>query len=493
MKRTSASNEDGHQEHIVIVGGGFGGLFAARALGRSGYRVTLIDKRNFHTFQPLLYQVASGMLTTGDVCTPHRVLLRRYKNVQTLIGIVQEFNPEQREIVHEYGELNYDKLIVATGVKHHYFGNERWADHAPGLKTVEHALRMRRNIFYAFERAEQEADPVRRKQWLTFVVVGAGPTGVELAGAIGELAHRTMVGDFRNFDPKDARILLIEGAGRVLPVYPEKLSHKAANMLAELGVSVHTQTLVENIDGERVSMRGPQGEYEIHADTILWAAGVRASAFGQILAKRTEAELDRGGRVRVEPNMSLPGRPEIFVIGDLAHCTDAKGKQVPGLAPAAIQQGEYVATLLKRAAKGKTTKPFVYRDQGSMAVIGRNRAVGDLNWIKVAGFPAWLLWIGVHVYSLIGGERRLRVLVQWVWRYFTRHTGDRLITGKAAEPQDTSTLENPADSDAATNQRVMKTPEITRRAHLGVPVTARPCQFSNTDARRVGQQEETTP
>lgn len=430
MKNTEIFGHDNGQEHIVIVGGGFGGLFTARALGGSGYRVTLIDKRNFHTFQPLLYQVASGMLTTGDVCTPHRVLLRRYKNVQTLIGTVHEFDPEQRKIVHEYGQLHYDKLIVATGVKHHYFGNGQWADDAPGLKTVEHALRMRRKIFYAFEMAEQETDPERRKQWLTFVVVGAGPTGVELAGAIGELAHRTMVGDFRNIDPKNARILLIEGAGRVLPIYPEKLSRKASKMLAELGVSVHTDTLVKDIQGECVSVSGPQGEYQINADTVLWAAGVRASAFGQILAKRTDAELDRGGRVRVEPNLSLPGRPEIFVIGDLARCTDSKGKQVPGLAPAAIQQGEYVATLLKRAALGKSTHPFVYKDKGSMAVIGRNRAVGDLNWFKVSGFPAWFLWIAVHIYALIGGERRLRVLVQWLWKYFTRHTGDRLITGK---------------------------------------------------------------
>ena len=430
MKEANKTQDESNQEHIVIVGGGFGGLFAARELGRSGYRVTLIDKRNFHTFQPLLYQVVSGMLTTGDVCIPHRVLLRRYKNVRTIMSTVYELDPEKRRIVHQHGELHYDKLIVATGVKHHYFGHDEWADDAPGLKTVEHALRMRRKIFYAYEMAEQEQDPERRKQWLTFVVVGAGPTGVELAGAIGELANRTMVGDFRDIDPKDSRILLVEGTDRVLPVYPEKLSAKAAEMLEELGVTICTETMVEDIDHERVTVNGPDGKYEIKSDTVLWAAGVRASAFGEILAKRTDAELDRSGRVRVEPNLSLPGRPDIFVIGDLANCTDAKGQQVPGLAPAAIQQGEYVAKLLKRSAAGKVTKPFAYKDDGSMAVIGRNRAVGHLKWFNISGFPAWLLWIGVHIYALIGGERRLRVLLQWVWKYFTRRTGDRLITGK---------------------------------------------------------------
>ncbi len=430
MKQVKDMQNNSEQAHVVIVGGGFGGLFAARELGRSGYQVTLIDKRNFHTFQPLLYQVVSGILTTGDVCIPHRVLLRRYKNVRTLMSTVYELDPENRRIVHQHGEMHYDKLIVATGVKHHYFGHDEWADDAPGLKTVEHALRMRRKLFYAFEMAEQEPDLERRKQWMTFVVVGAGPTGVELAGAIGELAHRTMVGDFRSIDPKDSQILLVEGTDRVLPGYPEKLSAKAAEMLEELGVSIHTNTMVENIDRDRVSVKGPDGERLIKSDTVLWAAGVRASAFGGILAKRTDAELDRSGRVRVEPNLSLPGRPGIFVIGDLARCTDGKGKQVPGLAPAAIQQGEYVAKLLKRSAAEKTTKPFVYKDGGSMAVIGRNRAVGNLKWMQISGFPAWLLWIGVHIYALIGGERRLRVMLQWVWKYFTRRTGDRLITGK---------------------------------------------------------------
>lgn len=425
MTRKSTS-----QHHVAIVGGGFGGLFAAQALGRSGYAVTLLDKRNFHTFQPLLYQVASGMLTTGDVCVPHRVLLRRHKNVRCLMSTAVDLDPRRRVLMHQYGELHYDTLIAATGVKHHYFGNDHWGDYAPGLKTVEHALRMRRKIFHAFERAELEEDAAARERWMTFVVVGGGPTGVELAGAIGELAHRTMVGDFRRIDPRDARILLVEGADRILPAYPPSLSRRAEGMLRELGVTVHNHTMVEDIADGEVAMRAPGGNERVQAETVLWAAGVRASAFGEVLAARTGAELDRGGRVRVEPDLSLPEHPEIFVIGDLARCRDARGREVPGLAPAAVQQGEYVARLLKRRARGKSARPFAYTDKGTMAVIGRNRAVADLNWFKMSGFGAWLLWIFVHIYALIGGERRLRVMIQWIWKYFTRRTGDRLITGR---------------------------------------------------------------
>lgn len=421
---------------VVIVGGGFGGLFAAESLGRSGYSVTLLDKRNFHLFQPLLYQVASGTLTTGDIAVPHRVALKRFDNVRTLMSTAYDLDPEARVIKHEHGSLEYDTLIAATGVKHHYFGNDEWGDHAPGLKTIEHALRMRRKIFYAFEMAEMETDPVKRQQWLTFVIVGAGPTGVELAGAIGELAHRTMVGDFRSIDPRSARILLVEGADRVLPAYPEALSRRAERMLGELGVTVRTGTMVEDLGPSSVAMKSPQGSESLDAETVLWAAGVRASAFGELLAKRTAADLDRGGRLRVAPDLSLPDYPEIFVIGDLARCNDARGRDVPGLAPAAIQQGEYVAKLLKRRARGKPVKPFKYVDKGTMAVIGRNRAVGNLKGMKVWGLPAWLLWAVVHLYALIGNERRMRVMTQWVWKYFTRRTGDRLITGRPAHTEE---------------------------------------------------------
>lgn len=428
MTDTSKNNNQRH--HVVIVGGGFGGLFAARKLGATGFDVTLLDKRNFHTFQPLLYQVAAGMLTTGDVCTPHRVTLRRKKNVRTLMSTVHDIDPARRTLRHEAGTLTYDTLIVATGVKHAYFGNDQWAGDAPGLKTVEHALRMRRRIFHAFETAELTSDRNERAPWLNFVIVGAGPTGVELAGAIAELAHRTMVEDFRAIDPQSARIMLVEGAGRVLPVYPEKLSRKAEAMLAELGVEIITDTLVSDIDSDGVVMKGPDGERRIASHTVLWAAGVRASVFGEILAERTGTRPERGGRLRVAPDLSLPGYPEIFVIGDLAAATDRRGRDVPGLAPAAIQQGEYVARLLKRRAAGKPGRDFAFRDQGSMAVIGRNRAVGNLPWMTVSGFSAWLLWVLVHIYALIGSERRLRVMLQWVWKYFTRRTGDRLITGR---------------------------------------------------------------
>lgn len=416
--------------HVVIVGGGFGGLFAARKLGNSGFDVTLVDKRNFHTFQPLLYQVAVGMLTTGDVCTPLRVTLRRKNNVRTLMSTVYDIDPATRTLHHESGTLTYDTLIAATGVKHAYFGNDQWADVAPGLKTVEHALRMRRRIFLAFETAELNSDPAAREALLTFVIVGAGPTGVELAGAIAELAHRTMVDDFRRVDPREARILLVEGADRVLPVYPPKLSKKAEAMLAELGVEIVTHTMASAIDESGVTMKGPQGEHRVAARTVLWAAGVRASQFGEILAERTGAARERVGRLKVGGDLSLAAHPEIFVIGDLAAVTDRKGKEVPGLAPAAIQQGEYLAKLLKRRANGKTMKDFAYTDQGSMAVIGRNRAVGKLPWISVSGFTAWILWVVIHIYALIGGERRLRVMLQWIWKYFTRRTGDRLITGR---------------------------------------------------------------
>ncbi|GAB3672846.1 NAD(P)/FAD-dependent oxidoreductase [Salinisphaera aquimarina] len=443
--------EQQQKHRVVIVGGGFGGLFAARKLGGSGFDVTLLDKRNFHTFQPLLYQVAAGMLTTGDVCTPHRVTLRRKKNVRTLMSTAYDIDPATHTLYHEHGELKYDTLIVATGVKHAYFGNDQWAEVAPGLKTVEHALRMRRKIFYAFETAELISDEAERAPWLNFVVVGAGPTGVELAGAIAELAHRTMVDDFRQVDPQQARILLVEGADRVLPVYPAKLSRKAAAMLAELGVEIITDTLVSAIDESGVVMKGPQGEQRVPARTVLWAAGVRASVFGEILADKTGATRERGGRLRVKSDLSLAQYPDIFVIGDLAACTDRKGKDVPGLAPAAIQQGEYLAKMLKRRAAGKQTPAFAYKDQGSMAVIGRNRAVGNLPWFTIAGFSAWLLWVLIHIYALIGSERRLRVMLQWVWKYFTRRTGDRLITGR---PPNTRRLQQEHGSAAATPDTV---------------------------------------
>ena len=399
-------------------------------------RVTLLDKRNFHLFQPLLYQVATGSLVVGDIATPHRVVLRSHKNVQALMGTAYDLDVENKRVLHEYGELNYDTLIVATGVKHSYFGNEQWRDFAPGLKTVEHALEMRRKIFTAFERAEQESDPIKRRALLTFIVVGGGPTGVELAGALGELAHHTMISDFRSIDPSEARIMLVEGAEDVLPAYDEDLRVAAREMLEELGVKVITETLVEDIRADEVTMRSGQLVRDVPAATVLWAAGVKASVFGQVLAERTGVELDRQGKVPVQVDLSLPGHPDIFVIGDLARCEPKPGEPLPGLAPVAIQQGRHVAKQLRRRLRGKETKAFKYKDRGSMAVIGRNRAVGDLRWTHVKGFPAWLLWVGIHIWSLMSPEQRLRVMLEWSWKYITRKSGSRLATG-----QPTSTIQ----------------------------------------------------
>lgn len=437
---------DSPPHHVVIVGGGFAGLHAARQLGRAGYDVTLLDKRNFQLFQPLLYQVATGSLAPGNIAIPQRVVLRRYPKVRTLTATAYDLDPARKVLLHEHGELEYDTLIVATGVKHHYFGNDQWREFAPGLKTVEHAIEIRRKLFRAFEMAEQESDPARRRALLNFVIVGGGPTGVELAGAIGELCHKTMVRDFRRIDPRDAQIMLIEGASHVLPPFDDKLRRKAREHLEALGVTVITDTLVTAVDDCGVTANGPDGERRIPSRSVLWAAGVRASQFGEILSERTGVELDRGGRVRVEPDCSLPGHPEIFVVGDLGRLTDVKGREVPGLAPAAIQQGRYVAGVIRRRHANKPVQPFKYTDKGTMAVIGFNRAVGDLHFLKVTGIGAWFLWAFVHIWSLIDGRQRLAVFTEWAWKYVTRRSGDRLITG---DPTKTSELRKQRLQDRA--------------------------------------------
>lgn len=418
---------------VVIVGGGFGGLYAAKALGcNNSVRVTLIDKRNFHLFQPLLYQVATGTVSPADISSPLRAILSGNKNTKVLMEEVTDVDPQRQVVSLSSGEFAYDTLIIATGVSHHYFGNEQWRDTAPGLKTVEDALEMRRRIFMAFEAAEKESDPEKRRAWLTFVIVGGGPTGVELAGAIAELAFATLKHDFRNINTAEAKILLLEGLDRLLPPYPPELSAEAEAALTRLGVTVRTKTLVTHIEDSIVTTRQGETIEQIPARTILWAAGVKASAMGQVLHERTGVDLDRVGRVMVGPDLSVPGHPNIFVIGDLAHFAHQEDKPLPGIAPVAMQEGEYVAKLIKQRLKSQEVLPFRYVNTGSLAVIGQNAAVADLGFVKFSGPIAWLIWVFAHIYYLIEFDNKLIVMLQWAWSYFTRSRGARLITGEAS-------------------------------------------------------------
>jgi NADH dehydrogenase len=450
---TAYSHPNSHQysHHVVIVGGGFGGLYAAKVLGRTPVKVTLVDKHNYHLFQPLLYQVATGGLSPGDIASPLRAVLNRYKNIWVLAAEAIDIDPDPRVVFLRDGELTYDTLIVATGVSHHYFGNEQWAPMAPGLKTVEDALEIRRRIFLAFEAAERETDPERRRAWMTFVVAGGGPTGVELAGTLGELAHTTLKHDFRNMNPAEVKILLLEGTDRVLPPYPPELSAKAAGALARLGVTVRTGTLVTDIQSNTVTVRQGDRVQQIQARTILWAAGVKASAMGRILAERTGAQLDRAGRVIVEPDLTISGHPDIFVIGDLANFPHQDGKPLPGVAPVAMQEGRYVAHLIKNRLKEKTLPPFRYHNKGSLAVIGRNAAVADFGFTRFGGFIAWLIWVFVHIAYLIEFDNKMVVMFEWAWNYLTRNRGARLITGEdpypLVEPQRESQPYAPSKTD----------------------------------------------
>ncbi|MDA0209531.1 NAD(P)/FAD-dependent oxidoreductase [Desertifilum tharense] len=415
---------------VVIIGGGFGGLYAAKALGKAPVQVTLVDKRNFHLFQPLLYQVATGSVSPADISSPLRGILSPYKNITVLLDEAVALDPQAQQVVLQSQTIPYDTLVVATGVSHHYFGNEQWRNLAPGLKTVEDALEMRRRIFMAFEAAEKEADPERQKAWLTFVIVGGGPTGVELAGAIAELAYSILKHDFRNIDTRATRILLLEGMDRVLPPYAEELSANAQQALADLGVEILTKAMVTKIESDRVTYRLGDRTEEVTAKTLLWAAGVKASSMGEILHQCTGVERDRVGRVIVEPDLSIPGYPNILVIGDLAHFAHQDDKPLPGVAPVAMQEGDYVAKLIKKRLKGETLPPFHYTDYGSLAVIGTHAAVVDLGFIRFTGFLAWFIWVFAHIYFLIEFDNKLVVMIQWAWKYFTRKSGARLITGE---------------------------------------------------------------
>jgi NADH dehydrogenase len=405
-------------------------LYVAKALGRAPVSVAVVDRRNFHLFQPLLYQVATGGLSPGEIASPLRVVLRGNRNTEVLLGEAIDLDVASRRVILRDGAIPYDTLIVATGATHHYFGNDQWEAVAPGLKTIENATEIRSRLLLAFERAEREPDPAQRRAWLNFAIVGAGPTGVELAGALGEIANDTLRRDFRHIDPREAAILLVEGEPRVLPTFPPDLSAKAERQLIALGVRSLTSARVTAIDADGITVAVHGRAERIATHTVLWAAGVRASRLGKVLAERVGARLDRAGRVMVEPDLSVPGHPGIFVIGDLCCFTHQGGKPLPGVAPVAMQQGKYAARLIQRRLAGREKPaPFHYFNKGNLATVGRNRAVAEFGKLHISGFPAWFTWVFVHLMYLVEFDNRLLVFTEWVYNYFTRNRGARLITG----------------------------------------------------------------
>jgi NADH dehydrogenase len=406
---------------VVIVGGGFGGLYCARALARKPVRITLVDRKNHHVFQPLLYQVATAALSPGDIATPIRSILRRFENVEVLLGEVAAVELDGRQVVlKEGGRLPYDYLVVAAGAQHSYFGHDEWESLAPALKNIEDALEIRRRVLLAYELAERRAALGEDPGPLNFVIVGAGPTGVEMAGAIAEIAARTLVKDFRLVQTRHSRVLLLEGGPRVLPTYPEDLSRKAEEQLRRLGVEVRTSAMVTGIDNGQIRV----GDEVIPVTVTVWAAGVAASGLGRMLS----VETDRAGRIPVANDCSLPQHPEVFVIGDLALSKDEDGKPLPGVAQVAIQQGRAVAKNIGRELKGRPREPFHYRDLGSLATIGRAAAVADIFGIHLSGLVAWVVWLFIHILWLIGFRNRVLVMVNWTWAYFASQRGPRLIT-----------------------------------------------------------------
>ena len=425
---------------MVVVGGGFGGLYAARQLGRDPRcDVTLVDKRNFHLFQPLLYQVATGALSPGEIAQPLRSIFRKWRNTTVLLGEAVGIDPVRREVqMSDGGPIGYDTLIVASGAKFSYFGHDDWARHAPGLKSIDDATEIRRRILIAFEAAEREHDPVRRNEWLTFVVVGGGPTGVELAGALGEIANDTLRRDFRSIDPREARIILVEAMDRILPPYPPKRSASAKRQLERLHVTVRTGTRVVGIDDRSVTVAMGDREEKIPARTALWAAGVQVSAFARAVAEATGAETDKAGRTLVGPDLTIPGHPEIFVVGDAAVQPWKPDRPTPGVAQGGIQGGSYAGKTIRRRLDGKPVKPYRYSNHGDVAVIGRASGVTDIPWMgpfgQAGGFFAWILWLGIHITYLIGFANRIVVVTRWAWSFLTHGRGSRLITGDPLLP-----------------------------------------------------------
>ena len=406
---------------VVIVGGGFGGLNAAKALAGAPVEVLLIDRRNHHVFQPLLYQVAAAALSPGDIAAPIRYVLRRQRNVTVWLAEVKDIDPGRRVLQLADGEVTYDYLILTAGATHAYFGHDEWRAHAPGLKTLEDALEMRRRVLLAFEQAEREQDRAAQRRLLTFVVVGGGPTGVELAGALAEISRHALANDFRAIDPESARVILVEGGPSLLSTYPPELSAFAKSALERLGVAVWTNSLVTDITPGRVHV----GAEVIEAGTILWAAGILASP----VARGLGVPLDRAGRVLVGEDLSVPGRPEVFVAGDLAALRDKEGAWLPGVAQVAIQQGKHASANVRALVAGMPTSPFRYNNLGNMATIGRNSAVADLPRVKMKGYFAWLFWLFVHIFNLIGFRNRLVVMTEWAFSYVTYQRAVRLITG----------------------------------------------------------------
>lgn len=416
---------------MVIVGSGFGGLYAARALAKGPVDITLVDRQNYHLFQPLLYQVATAGLSPGDIASPIRGMVGRYRNVTVHMGTVTrvDLNAKQVHLVDEV--VDYDQLILAPGVRHSYFGNGEWEPYAPGLKTLDDALEIRRRVLLAFEEAEREADPVAREAWLNFVVVGAGPTGVELAGALAELARFTVAGEFRHFDPTQAKVVLVEAGPRVLSMFAERLSDKALTALRKLGVDVRLNTRVTHIGPDNVQLQSDALQsHHLQARTVLWAAGVEASS----LAKSLGAALDRAGRVKVQSDLTIPDYPNAYVIGDLASFETGDGDTLPGLAPVAIQQGRHAAKNVLAALAGKPRTAFRYRDKGIMATVGRAVGIAQTGRLQLSGFLGWLAWLFIHVLYLIGFRNRLQVMIQWAWAWWTYGRSARLITGTTPVP-----------------------------------------------------------
>jgi NADH:ubiquinone reductase (H+-translocating) len=425
---------------VITVGAGFGGLYAARSLAHLPVQLTVLDRKNHYTFQPLLYQVATAGLSPGDISAPIRWVLRGARNAEVLLANVTGFDLERREVIADDLRLSYDYLVVATGAMHAYFGHPEWEKRAPGLKTLEDALEIRNRVLLAFEVAERQAAVTRQHEPLAFVVVGGGPTGVELAGTLAEITRTALAQDFRNIDPKRTRILLLEGGPRILPAYAEDLSREAQQQLQKLGVEVRTSTVVTGVEPHAVRI----GNSMLPATVTLWAAGVAASPLGRALG----AEVDRAGRVFVQPDLSLPGHPEVFVIGDLAAFRAENGEMLPGVAPVAIQEGKAVAQNIKRDLAGKGRKNFHYLDKGSLATIGRAAAVAQFGKIHISGFLAWLSWLFVHIFFLIGFRNRFVVMFQWAWSYFTFERGVRLITGNP----EVATRATPAATDISTSK-----------------------------------------